>query len=563
MRRLLVGGIVIVLAACPAQASVTSKGHAGFKTEKISGGITTTGTSLPPVEVVAEQVLVRFDPAATAAQRASVLAAISGTQIGVVVGWTVIGLPSGASVVSPLALVKAMPGVLESAPNHVLYPTAVPSDPAVPQQYALQQVNAFAAWEYEKGFSNPTTIVVIDAGIKGTQPDLAAKIFSNVAKSQAFNPTTGASLGADDPPTPACNHATYVASVAAASASNGIGIAGMSWGAKLLSLKIFSLASCGGDPAGDCNCGTNDVAIAAAIDYVRTTVVPDPQAGRVVINLSIGGAGTCAASTPATKTALENLEVGNGVPVAIASGNAPFCSGGASSVDSPANCAGNLAGGKLGVIPVTATDATNNITSYSCTGSEVAAHGLSAPGDKITVDQVNGSGTTTDSGTSFSAPHVAGLMALMLSAKPTMTAAQVESALRGGADSIGGQSLGTGNLSAAGNASGAGRMDAFRTMRLTINGTLADFQGDQKAIAFPNPFRLSQTGSVSLTIPLSVQGSNPTIRVYTADGLLVRTLNGLTWDGKNDSGNLVASGTYIFLVKTGAGSTTGRVSVIR
>ena len=59
-------------------------------------------------------------------------------------------------------------------------------------------------------------------------------------------------------------------------------------------------------------------------------------------------------------------------------------------------------------------------------------------------------------------------------------------------------------------------------------------------------------------------GSNPTIKIYTTDGALVKTIaNGFTWDGRNESGRLVASGTYVFLVTTGAGSTRGRVAVIR
>jgi flagellar hook assembly protein FlgD len=103
----------------------------------------------------------------------------------------------------------------------------------------------------------------------------------------------------------------------------------------------------------------------------------------------------------------------------------------------------------------------------------------------------------------------------------------------------------------------------LRSMRLAVRGTLADFEGDQKAIAIPNPFRPSQTGSVTITIPTSLQSSNAKIKIYTVDARLVRTLTGQTWDGKNDSGNPVVSGTYVFHVKTDAGTTVGRLAVIR
>jgi hypothetical protein len=48
------------------------------------------------------------------------------------------------------------------------------------------------------------------------------------------------------------------------------------------------------------------------------------------------------------------------------------------------------------------------------------------------------------------------------------------------------------------------------------------------------------------------------------DGQLVKDLKGNTsWNGKNDGGNPVATGTYIFHVKTDQGYQTGRVAVIR
>jgi flagellar hook assembly protein FlgD len=124
--------------------------------------------------------------------------------------------------------------------------------------------------------------------------------------------------------------------------------------------------------------------------------------------------------------------------------------------------------------------------------------------------------------------------------------------IRGGADSIG-----------AGALSGAGRIDAFRSLRLAVNGTLADFSGDQKPIAFPNPFRTSQAGVVSFSIPISQQGANAYIKIYTMAGEYVQTVSGLTWDGRNAAGNLVATGTYIFVVSTANGSARGRVAVIR
>jgi serine protease len=433
----------------------------------------------------------------------------------------------------------------------------------VPQQHALSQVDAFAAWEYGTGSANTVTIAMVDTGIDGSQPDLRPKLLSAGAiKSQFFDPDAGGAQAANDPPTAACRHATRTASVAAAATNNGVGIAGMSWGAQLLSLKVFNDADCNSDCSDQSlsGCGTTDSAMANAISYA-TGLQDNAAVGKVVVNVSIGGPGGCPGTCPGvncmalTQAALA-AAVTAGIPVTIAAGNVPLCTnGGTSGITAPADCAGT--GGGSGIIPVGAVDSLDRIASFSCTGPELAANGLVAPGSAVLVDDVGG-GTALDSGTSFAAPYVAGLAALILSAKPTLTPAQVQANIRGGADSIG-----VAGARPAGNTTGAGRMDAFRSMRLTVKGTLADFAGDQTAIAFPNPFRLSQTGAVSFSVPTSLQGANAAIKIYTIAGEFVRTLTGLTWDGKNSGGNPVATGTYVFVVSTDNGTARGRMAVIR
>jgi subtilisin family serine protease len=333
-----------------------------------------------------------------------------------------------------------------------------------------------------------------------------------------------------------------VAGIAAAAANNGVGIAGLSWGANLISLKVFPDGLC--NPAGDCpgTCTATAASILAALNYVRTKIVG--TAGlKAVVNMSLGNSPAPPCSG-ADATEL-GLDVAAGIPVVMAAGND------SGAVNEPANCAGTTGGS--GLIPVTSVDG-NNIPSYfTSRGPEVSANGVAAPGENIETTDINNSYTGGASGTSFSSPQVAGLAALVLSAKPAFTPAQIQSAIRGGADQIG----------QAATVQGSGRINVFRTLRLAARGTLADFAGDQKAIAFPNPFRVAQNGAVSITIPVALQGANAKVVVYSADGQVVRTVRGLTWDGKNDNGNLVASGTYVFNVTTDNGHTTGRVAVIR
>lgn len=513
------------------------------------------------LEVAAESAFVQFSSGTTLAAKQTALA---GTGMTLAkdypsLNWTFVTLPSGMSVVTGLNLLRALPGVVAAQPDLVYRPSFTPNDPSVFSQYALSQVNAFAAWEYEKGEDGIVTVAVIDAGVDQTHPELAAKM-AGLAH-EFCDPTTGVcaadNAGAGGIPLTACNHGTRVAGVAAAAGNNGAGVAGIAFGTKvkILSVRVFRdtdcTASCGNN--GLNQCVTDDNGLIGAFNYV-SGLVGNALYGRIVANVSIGGTAACAGAVSTALNNAVNKNAVNGIPFAFAAGN----SGG--TVETPANCAGSTGGS--GIIPVGATDSQNSVPSFSSRGAELSTNGLVAPGKDVLTTDLNGAYANA-TGTSFSSPHVAGLAALMLSKKPTMTPVEVQNALRGGADQIGVSGFGVQDATPLGNVSGAGRMDAFRSMRLAVNGTLADFDGDQKAIAFPNPFRLSQSQTVTFTIPTALQGAQSTIQVFTVDGGLVRTLYGQTWDGKNTNGALVASGTYIFLVSTDKGTTKGRVAVIR
>ena len=544
----------LLLALSPASVRASD-----LKIERLTAGqlgLGSTAGAAGPIEVAAEQVLVQFSSATTQADKDSALLALGGVaqQDTSVSGWVLVTLSSGASVVPYLSRLNGFHGVVQVVPNRVLHFNAYPSDPGVPQQYALTNTDAFAGWDFDTGGTNLTTVAMIDSGVDFVnQPDLIPKYINDPTVNVFCNPS-GAACAADNggtggTPVPACGHGTETASVSAAATNNGVGIAGVSWGAQIASIRVFN-PGCA---------GTTDAALANAIHYVYATLKGKPALGNIVVNMSIGGNSDCS-GLPLTQAQLGTLTA-NLIPIAISAGNfngsSEFCNGsGTNGVDAPANCAGT-GPGAAGIIPVGATDSSNNVASFSCQGAELAAHGVSAPGNNVLVDALGG-GTTSDSGTSFSSPFVAGLMALMRSAKPALTPAQIETALRGGANSIGGQSVHT-----AGSGSGAGQVNVFRSMKLAVNGTLANFDGDQKAIAFPNPFRVAQATVVSFSVPTSLQSSNTEIKIYTVSGRLVRDLKTLVWDGKNDAGQLVASGTYLFEVKTDAGQTTGRMAVIR
>ncbi|MBI2363254.1 MAG: S8 family serine peptidase, partial [Elusimicrobia bacterium] len=149
--------------------------------------------------------------------------------------------------------------------------------------------------------------------------------------------------------------------------------------------------------------------IVNAINYART-INNNPTYGRVVLNMSIGEEGT------ACPTAVQNainaaVASSTGVIIVVSAGNA------ASTISAPANC--------VGVIPVGATDSNDNIASFSNTGTELASFGVVAPGVNIVTTDRGGGVTGSATGTSFSAPLVSGLAALLIAAKPTLSPTQV------------------------------------------------------------------------------------------------------------------------------------------
>ncbi|MBI3564116.1 MAG: S8 family serine peptidase [Elusimicrobia bacterium] len=531
------------LAAALLLASVLAVPARALRVETVSLKRSADGVSRP-VEVVSERAMVRFSTDAAPANRAAVLGAVGAriNQEFPALGWTVVGLPPGLPVATALGRLRTLPGVLAVEPDYAYRPVRTPNDPSVNSEYQLSKVDAFGAWEYEVGTSCRTTIAVIDAGIDATQTDLSGKM-TGLAH-QFCDPGADKVLGTDDvactpvAATPACNHATHVAGVAAATTDNGAQVAGMSWGAQLLSLKVFRDADCNMDCSDNAGqCATDDQAIANALAFAVARQNTAAY-GHIVANLSLGGTGACAG---VVQTAVNNA-LAAGIPVVAAAGND------GSAVNSPGNCAG--------VIVMGASDASDNVTSFSSRGAEMASNGLVAPGSFVVTTDV-GNKTTTASGTSFSSPMGAGLAALILSAKPTAvvngTQNDVKTWMRAGAQDVGQSST----------VQGAGRMNAYRSLRLAVKGTLAGFDGEQKPIAFPNPFRISQSPMVSFAIPPGLSGSGLSLKIYTVDGGFVRELNSLVWDGKNAEGTLVASGTYVFVVKTSKGESRGRMAVIR
>ncbi len=314
------------------------------------------------------------------------------------------------------------PDVLYAEADLRMVALRVPNDTSYSQQWHYFEpaggINLPTAWDRTVG-SASITVAVLDTGLVA-HPDLAGRtvagwdFITNTTTAQDGN---GRDADASDPGDYGCNggssswHGTHVAGTIGAASNNGSGVAGVNWTSMIQPVRV--LGRCGGYTSDIADAMRWSAGIAVAGASANTTPAR-------VLNLSLGGSGSCSTTF---QNAINDV-VARGAVVVVAAGNNNADAAGAS----PANC--------NGVVAVAATTRSGARASFSNYGAKVS---VSAPGASILSTLNSGSSVPTApsyawySGTSMATPHVAGVVSLMLSLNPALTAAQVLTALKSSA----------------------------------------------------------------------------------------------------------------------------------
>ncbi|MDP4199510.1 MAG: S8 family serine peptidase [Bacteroidota bacterium] len=280
-------------------------------------------------------------------------------------------------------------GQVECGSVRYLFPLSkTPNDQYISQQYALNKMHLFSAWDITTG-DNTVLIADVDDGFNMLHEDLMNAIKLGYDVVGKVNASAGEPFQPDNDPSPddpAATHGSHTSGCIAASGNNSVGIAGAAYGCRLIAIK------CAGTDAQNISGGYE------GIHYASTH-------GARVINCSWGGpvSGTDVAFG---NTVLQEATARNALVVAAAGNNG-------TSNDKTAFYPSN----GPGVLSVGATDQSDGPAYYSDFGHSVSVF---APGSGILSCTYPGSNVyNAEDGTSFASPLTAGVAGLVVSLHPS------------------------------------------------------------------------------------------------------------------------------------------------
>jgi subtilisin family serine protease len=311
---------------------------------------------------VSNRVLIRFSDVATQRQKILYIRSMGGQVLRYIKAFDmyVVSLPGNAAPedLPPSPLVQSIEADYQAvASQDDVY---IPNDPRFIEQWALPVIGLPEGWSQVPEGSQ-VTVAVIDSGVCLSHPDLQGRFVAGYDF-----------VDDDETPQDEMGHGCGVAGIIAANPDNGEGIVGVAPNAMIMPLRVL-----GADGRGDYS------SIASAIVYAVNN-------GADVINLSLAGTVPSQLMADTIEYAIEN-----GVIVVAASGNY--------GTDRPYYPAAFPS-----VVAVGSIDSNLQRSRFSNYGDHVT---VTAPGRDILTTTPDG-GYVMSSGTSFAAPHVAGLAAI-------------------------------------------------------------------------------------------------------------------------------------------------------
>ena len=331
-----------------------------------------------------------------------------------------------------------------SEPKYKDFEDYIPNDPSYSSCWHLNKIQANLAWDLGIGNSN-VVVSIVDDAITINHPDLQNVIWVNpneipnngidddnngyIDDINGWDTYTNDNDPSPHSNTPAWAHGTHCAGIAGAHTDNNIGISSVGFGVSLMAVKTAD----------------NNGLVNQTWDGVYYSIV----SGADVISCSWSSG-----SYSQTNNNIIEFGINNGSIIVAASGN-----NGANLASNPKYPA--CYNGVICVANTTSSDTKAGSSNYG-TRIDVAA-----PGSSI-LSTIPYSGYDTKTGTSMSAPMVAGLLGLMKSFSPNASNEQLIDCMKSSCDNIDALNPSYASLL------GSGRINAYQAL-LCLSPPVADF----------------------------------------------------------------------------------------
>jgi len=343
----------------------------------------------------------------------------------------------------------------------------------------LRRIQAPTAWSTTVGSSN-VVIAILDTGVDANHEDLAGKIVPG------WNTYNNNSATMD-----VSGHGTAVAGTAAAASNNGIGVASVCWSCRIMPIRV------------------SDMSGYATYSSIASGLTWAADHGARVANISY-----IVSDSSAVTSAAQYFQGKGGVVTSSAGNYSTF----SNSQDNPY------------ILTVSATDHLDVIYSYSNTGKNID---VAAPGDSFSTQM--GGGYVSTGGTSYSAPIVAGVAALVMTVNPQLSGDGVQNIVKQSADDLG----------AAGwdPIYGTGRVNAARAVSMAAGGGAIDTI--PPSIGFVYPSNGMDVSGVFMVQISASDNTGVTAVDLSVDGAAIGSTGvspyAFQWDSR-----LVANGSHAF-----------------